>query len=92
MQSSLVGRTIRHEQPIVSNDVVHDPRSVGQPCGHPLVRRFLGVPLRVGTRVIGMIGVANKADGYGEEAERILATFANQVAVAIAFSTSGSEK
>ena len=39
-----------------------------------------------------MIGVANKADGYGEEAERILATFANQVAVAIAFSTSGSEK
>jgi signal transduction histidine kinase len=83
LRSSLVGRTIRDERPTVSNDVLHDPRSVGQPPGHPLVRYFLGVPLRVGTSVIGMIGVANKSDGYGDDDARILTTFANQVAVAI---------
>jgi DNA-binding CsgD family transcriptional regulator len=56
---------------------------VGQPPGHPRVRTFLGVPLRLGSNVIGMIGVANKAKGYGPGDERLLSTFANQVAVAI---------
>jgi DNA-binding NarL/FixJ family response regulator len=41
------------------------------------------VPLRVGEEVIGMIGVANNQNGYGAEDERLLSTFANQVAVAI---------
>jgi signal transduction histidine kinase len=47
------------------------------------VRTFLGVPLQVGERVIGMIGVANKPSGYTADEERLLSTFANQVAVAI---------
>jgi len=47
------------------------------------VRRFLGVPLRVSDDVIGMIGVGNKQKGYGPGDERLLSTFANQVAVAI---------
>jgi signal transduction histidine kinase len=37
----------------------------------------------VGTTVIGMIGVANRFDGYQPDDERLLSTFANQVAVAI---------
>jgi len=41
------------------------------------------VPLQVGERVMGMIGVANKLDGYTVDEERLLSTFANQVAVAI---------
>lgn len=83
VRRSVVGVTIRDGRPNISNDVLHDPHSVGQPPGHPPVRCFLGVPLRVGTRLIGMIGVANKSGGYGAEDERILATLANQVAVAI---------
>ncbi|MEY2415295.1 MAG: hypothetical protein QOH53_629 [Ilumatobacteraceae bacterium] len=83
VRSSIVGRTIREERPTMSNDVLHDPRGVGQPTGHPPVRKFLGVPLRVGSKIIGMIGVANKVEGYGDDDERILTTFANQVAVAI---------
>jgi GAF domain-containing protein len=47
------------------------------------VRRFLGVPLRLGTTVIGMIGVANKPCGYDDADERLLSTFAGQVAVAV---------
>jgi DNA-binding NarL/FixJ family response regulator len=62
---------------------MNDPSRVGQPPGHPPVRTFLGVPLRLGDRLIGMIGVANHRTGYSEEDGRLLSTFANQAAVAI---------
>jgi signal transduction histidine kinase len=83
LRSSVVGVTIREQRSNISNDVAHDPQSVGVPQGHPPVRRFLGVPLLVGTKMIGMIGVANKAEGYALDDERLLSTLANQVAVAI---------
>jgi signal transduction histidine kinase len=83
LRSSVVGVTIKEERPSIANDVVHDPLSVGVPPGHPAIYNFLGVPLRVGPDVIGMIGVANSAAGYGPDDERLLGTFANDVAVAI---------
>jgi signal transduction histidine kinase len=83
VRSSVVGVVIKERRPKIANDVPHDPHSVGQPPGHPSIRTFLGVPLLVGDRIIGMIGVANKAAGYDPDDERLLSTFANQVAMAI---------
>jgi signal transduction histidine kinase len=83
VRPSVFGVTITEERSTVSNDVALDPNRVGQPPGHPPVETFLGVPLRVGTTVIGMMGVANKAGGYNASDERLLSTFANQVAGAI---------
>jgi signal transduction histidine kinase len=83
VRPSVFGVVITNRRSKLSNDVLHDPDRVGQPPGHPPVRTFLGVPLQVGERVIGMIGVANKPSGYTEDEERLLSTFANQVAVAI---------
>ena len=83
VRSSVVGIVITEQRRYISNDVEHDPHSVGQPSGHPPLETFLGVPLRVGSKLIGMIGVANKAGGYSADDERLLQTFANQVAVAI---------
>jgi signal transduction histidine kinase len=83
VRPSVFGVTITEERSNISNDVLNDPSHVGQPRGHPPTRTFLGVPLRVGTTVIGMIGVANKPGGYVADDERLLSTFANQVAVAI---------
>src|SRR6267143_546300 len=83
VRPSVFGVVITNQHSKLSNDVLHDPDRVGQPRGHPPVRTFLGVPLQVGERVIGMIGVANKPSGYTEDEERLLSTFANQVAVAI---------
>jgi GAF domain-containing protein len=80
---SIFGIVVIEGRPNLSNDVENDPLQVGQPPGHPRVRTFLGVPLRVGPEVIGMIGVGNRQKGYGPEDERLLSTFANQVAVAI---------
>jgi DNA-binding CsgD family transcriptional regulator len=83
VRPSIFGVVITERRPNISNDVENDPQRVGQPPGHPAVRTFLGVPLRVGGDVIGMIGVANRKKGYGPENERLLSTFANQIAVAI---------
>ena len=83
VRPSVFGVVITNESSKISNDVLHDPDRVGQPKGHPPVRTFMGVPLQVGDRVIGMVGVANKLSGYTADEERLLSTFANQVAVAI---------
>ena len=83
IRPSIFGSVITEGRPNISNDVENDPARLGQPPGHPPVRTFLGVPLRLGSEVIGMIGVANRRSGYGPEEERLLSTFANQVAVAI---------
>jgi GAF domain-containing protein len=80
---SVFGVVVTEGRPNISNDVEHDPLRVGQPPGHPRVETFLGVPLTLGSNVIGMIGVANKMNGYEPEDERLLSTFANMVAVAI---------
>jgi signal transduction histidine kinase len=83
VRPSVFGIVIIEEQPYISNDVENDPFRVGTPPGHPAVHTFLGVPLQIGNVVIGMIGVANKRGGYDHGDERLLGTFANQVAVAI---------
>jgi signal transduction histidine kinase len=83
VRPSVFGVVITNRHSKISNDVLRDPDRVGQPRGHPPVRTFMGVPLQVGERVIGMIGVANKLGGYTADEERLLSTFANQVAVAI---------
>lgn len=83
LRSSVVGVVIAEKRSYLANDVSGDAHSVGQPPGHPPIRRFLGVPLRVGTTVTGMIGVANKRPPYGPADEQLLSTFANQVAVAV---------
>lgn len=84
IRRTIFGVVILEGRPNRSNDVSRDPLHVGSPRGHPPVRTFLGVPLKVRDDTIGMIGVANRADGYDSEHERLLSTFANQVAVAIA--------
>lgn len=83
LRPSVVGVVIVEERTYVANNVPADAHSVGQPPGHPPIRRFLGVPLQVGGAVIGMIGVANRREPYRPADEQLLSTFANQVAVAV---------
>jgi GAF domain-containing protein len=83
VRASIFGVVITEGRPNISNNVENDPARIGQPPGHPRVRTFLGVPLQLGSKVIGMIGVANNPRGYTSDNEQLLSTFANQVAVAI---------
>ena len=84
VHSSLLGIVVLQGRSHISNDYLEDTNRVGTPKGHPRVDTFLGVPLRFRDQTIGMIGVANRPSGYDAQHERLLATFANQVAVAIA--------
>ncbi len=58
------GKAIKQAKSVIVNDPVSDPESVGVPEGHPQITSFLGVSLRQGNKVLGMIGLANKEGGY----------------------------
>lgn len=61
------GRVIKEEQSQIVNDPQSDPDQRGLPEGHPPITSFLGVPLKQGPKIIGMMGLANKKEGYSKE-------------------------
>ena len=62
--NNLFGEVVTTESPVISNAPLHDRRSSGLPEGHPNLKTFMGVPVRSGAEMVGMIGVANRQDGY----------------------------
>lgn len=61
---NLFGKAITTGKAVLSNDCPHDSRSGGIPSGHPRLDSFLGVPVLMEDRVIGILGVANRPGGY----------------------------
>ncbi len=62
--NSLFGAVITGAELVISNDPARDPRRGGLPPGHPPLRSFLGIPLKHGNEVVGVIGVANRPGGF----------------------------
>ena len=67
--NSLFGVTVAHGDLVVSNDPSSDPRRCGLPPGHPPLEAYVGLPLRDGGTLIGMIGLANRSGGYSPDLE-----------------------
>ena len=63
----VLGTITRAERTIRVDDVASHPDAVGFPEGHPPMRTFLGVPVRVGDRVYGNLYLAEKEGGLTEE-------------------------
>jgi signal transduction histidine kinase len=59
----LLGLVVREPQAIRLHDLTTHPESVGFPPGHPPMRSFLGVPVRVRDQVYGNLYLCEKADG-----------------------------
>jgi PAS domain S-box-containing protein len=55
---------IKEERSLIVNNPASHPSRVGTPKGHPPLTSFLGVPLKLSGRTIGMIALANKESGY----------------------------
>ncbi|MGW5775733.1 sensor histidine kinase [Streptomyces sp. NPDC003863] len=77
--AGLLGALIRDPQTIRLADLSTDPRSAGFPPGHPPMRSFLGVPIRVQGEIFGNLYLAEKRDGggfndYDVHMVRVLAT------------------
>lgn len=83
LRPSIFARAVLENCPVRTEDARYDPSRFGQPQGHPPVAAFLGVPLRIRDKPIGMIGVANRPQPYDEDHEQLLLTYAAQVAIVI---------
>ncbi len=83
LRPNLFSRVVLENVSVRTENALTDPRRVGQPQGHPGVKTFLGVPLRIREVPIGMIGVANRRLDYEVEHEHLLMTYAAQVAIVI---------
>jgi PAS domain S-box-containing protein len=72
---TLFGAVITSGQPVISNDPANDPRSGGLPQGHPPLKKFLGLPFYRQAEFVGMVGIANRPNGYDEHLVEYLKPF-----------------
>ena len=81
----LLGEVIVAAGPIRLDDLTTDPRAVGFPPGHPPMRAFLGVPVRIGHRRFGNLYLTEKVHGtaFDAEDERLVTSLAAFAAAAI---------
>ena len=81
----ILGVLIRDRESLRVRDLSQDPRSVGFPPGHPPMRSFLGVPVRLRHSVFGNLYLTEKEGGdeFSEEDEEMVKLLAAQAAVAI---------
>ncbi|MDQ1276443.1 MAG: hypothetical protein QG610_2021, partial [Euryarchaeota archaeon] len=79
----LYGIVINDKKSFFTNDPQSHPDSVGLPYGHPLITSFLGVPLVLDEKIMGIIGVANREGGYSFEPQEDLEKIASAVVQAL---------
>jgi signal transduction histidine kinase len=80
----ILGALIRDASPLRLHDLGEDPRSVGFPPNHPVMRSFLGVPIMLRGLAYGNFYLTEKAGGdFTEEDQELVTLLASQAGVAI---------
>ena len=81
----VLGALITDPRPMRLADISDSPQSTGFPPGHPPMRSFLGVPVRVRDEVYGNLYLTEKLDGapFDEEDQALLVALAAAAGVAI---------
>ena len=81
----LLGALISDPRPLRLPDIAASPNSHGFPAGHPPMRSFLGVPIRVRAEVYGNLYLTEKEGGadFDAEDEALLVALAAAAGVAI---------
>ncbi|GAA3126782.1 hypothetical protein GCM10010466_17030 [Planomonospora alba] len=84
-QHGMLGAMLREGAPVRLADIRRDPRFDSWPRAHPVLKDFLGVPIRDGDRVLGIIFLSNKRTpgGFTETDQRLLTMFAAHAAIAL---------
>ena len=88
-QHGMLGVLLKEGKPERLADIRQDPRFEGWPAAHPQMSHFLGVPVRDGDQVLGIIFAANKTSaaaekrGFTERDLQILSLFAAHAAIAL---------
>jgi signal transduction histidine kinase len=81
----LLGLLISDPVPLRLADIAAHPASAGFPAGHPVMRSFLGVPVRVRGEVFGNLYLTEKAGGgpFTADDEAVVAALGAAAGVAI---------
>ncbi|MDE3722281.1 GAF domain-containing sensor histidine kinase [Nocardiopsis sp. N85] len=81
----ILGLLIKEPEPLRLADVSSHPESAGFPKGHPAMRTFLGVPIRIRDRVFGNLYMTDKRDGgqFTGDDELLLRALATAAGTAI---------
>jgi signal transduction histidine kinase len=81
----LLGELIAHPGPLRLADIAAHPGSSGFPDGHPPMRSFLGVPVRIRSEVYGNLYLTEKRGGgqFDEDDEAAVVALAAAAGVAI---------
>ena len=84
-QHGMLGVLLREGQPLRLDDIRADPRFEGWPPAHPDLADVLGMPIKDGSEVLGVIFAASKRDpgGFTERDEQLLGLFASHAAIAL---------
>jgi signal transduction histidine kinase len=84
-QHGMLGVLLREGQPMRIGDIRADLRFEGWPPAHPDMSDFLGVPIRDGRDILGIIFAACKRvpGGFTERDEQLLGLFASHAAIAL---------
>ncbi len=86
MEGSIAGTIFRTNQPLILNDVEHDPRHFSQVSNQIKfkTRTLLGVPMPIKDRTVGVLEAVNKRDGiFTDRDVTILSVTAAHAAIAI---------
>ena len=80
----ILGVLIGDARTLRLHDIADDPRSVGFPPGHPVMKAFLGTPIRLRGVAYGNLYLTEKDGGdFDEEDEELIELLSAQAAVAI---------
>jgi signal transduction histidine kinase len=81
----LLGLLVKEPQSLRLADIATHPESSGFPDGHPAMRSFLGVPVRVRDRVFGNLYMTEKRGGgeFTEDDEAVLTALGAAAGVAV---------
>jgi signal transduction histidine kinase len=81
----ILGLLIKEPYSLRLGEIAVHPESFGFPAGHPPMRSFLGVPIRVRDEVFGILYLTEKVGGgcFEEEDEAVVTALATAAGVAI---------
>jgi signal transduction histidine kinase len=81
----LLGELITNPAPLRLDDISEHPQSYGFPDGHPPMKTFVGVPVRIRDEVYGNLYLTEKSGGadFDDDDEAVLTALAAAAGVAI---------
>jgi signal transduction histidine kinase len=81
----VLGLLIEDPRPVRLSDIAQHPKSYGFPPNHPVMRSFLGVPIRIRDQIFGNLYLAEKrlAAEFTDDDEQIVVALAAAAGVAI---------